>query len=129
MCNDDDYDFWFDLEEKFRMPKSQLRKIITHKEFVEQKMRFNREPWGSKAHNGQYFILCEMLRKLVAAKYEGFGPEVMSRYIYSRTSDVKDEILDKMLDPETNEFEFSPEGKEMHEYQEMFAKMNAKWGK
>ena len=129
MCDDADYDFWFDLEEKFKMPRSQLQKIITHREFIEQKMRFNREPWGSKATNGQFFIMLEMVRKLVSTKYKGYGPEQIMDYAYSKTSDVRDEIENLRVDPLANEFEFSPDGLEMKRYQSMFGAMEARYGK
>tara|TARA_R110000744_G_scaffold378892_2_gene495773 strand:- start:6090 stop:6479 length:390 start_codon:yes stop_codon:yes gene_type:complete len=129
LCDDDNYDFWFDLEEKFRIPRRQLEKILTHKEFLEQKMRFNREPWGSKAINGQNFIMLEMIRKIVATKYDGFGPEKISKFAYSKTSEIKDQIEDLRVDPDSNEFEFSPDSSEMLKYSTMFAGMEAKWGK
>ena len=110
------------------MPQCQLRKIITRKRFLEQKMRFKREPWGSKAVNGQYFIMLEMMRKMVAINYQGFGPEILEKYSYSKTTECRDEIEDLRLDPDANEFEFSPDGKEMQNYQNMFASMKAKWG-
>lgn len=110
------------------MPKCQLQKIITRKAFIEQKMRFQREPWGSKAQNGQYFIMLEMQRKLAAVSYKDLGPEKLRGYAYSKTSETRDLIEDLRLDPETNEFEFSPDSSEMKKYQSMFAGMEAKWG-
>ena len=91
-------------------------------------MRFKREPWGSKAQNGQYFIMLEMMRKMVATKYKGFGPEILEKYSYSKTSETRDMVEDLRLDPDSGDFEFSPDGEEMKEYNNMFASMQARWG-
>lgn len=127
MCEDDDYDFWFDLEELYRRPKCELEDIITHKRFVELKDRFSREPWGSKARNTQYQATIYLLN-MIASQVKSNDPKFTENFRQSRTAEIKDKVKDLLLPIDTNEFEFAPDSLEAARYQHILNAKAAQFG-
>jgi hypothetical protein len=118
LCEDDDYDFWFDVEELYHRPKCELEDIITTKRWIELKDRFIREPWGSKARNMQHQSTIHLLN-MIASQKMCKDPDFEEKFRLSKTSQIKDEIKDKLLDPDTGEYEFAHDSLEAMNYQQI----------
>ena len=127
MCEDDDYDFWFDVEELYHRPQCELQDVITQRRFIELKERFSREPWGSKARNTQYQATIHLLN-MIASQVKSSDPNFTEHFRQSRTAEVKDNVKDLLLDPDTNEFEFAPDSLEAMKYQQILNAQAAKYG-
>ncbi len=102
---------------------------MTRRQFLEEKWRFDREPWGSKSTNVKYQVILEQLRKmLVADGYKGATHELYEQYRHSKSSDLRDEVKDMMLEPETDDYHFSVGSNEFNMYQQNLAAMHARYG-
>ena len=96
---------------------------------MEEKWSYDREPYGPKAQNVQFQILLEGLRKLAfAGGYKGSTPEAYQAYQMSHTAEIRDEVKDLLLAPDTDEYRFADDGQEAHMYQVDLAQMMKRYG-
>jgi hypothetical protein len=105
----EDYDFTFDLEERYSRPWEELKHIISRKRFLELKERFKREPWGSKSINRSLWHIIEMLRRVCRANgVENMSVDDIEPMNPSNTIEYRDDICDLLNHVDAKPWDIAP---------------------